>query len=83
MWKAQDPLSNRGTWKYMVDEMRRALGHPTASTTRAEASAFARERDQPIGAAARTPKAVKPMREHAAASESLELALHEQGGAAR
>jgi hypothetical protein len=35
-----------------------------------------------IGAAGRTAKARKPMREHAAANESLKLALHEQGGAA-
>jgi hypothetical protein len=79
--KAQDPLSNWGTWKHLVDEMRRALGHPTACAARAEAAAFARERHQPIGTAARTPKAGKAMREHAAADESLKLALHEQGGA--
>ena len=77
--KAQDPLSNRGAWKHAVDEMCCALGHPAAAAARAKASAFARERDQPIGTAARTPKAGKPMREHAAASESLKLALHEQG----
>jgi hypothetical protein len=65
----------------MVDEMRCALGHPATAAARAEASAFARERNQAIGTAARTPKAGKPMREHAAADESLELALHEQRGA--
>ena len=79
--KAQDPLSNRGTWEHVVDEMCCALGHPAASAAWAEASAFARERDQPISTAARTPKANKPMREHSAANESLKLALHEQGGA--
>jgi hypothetical protein len=79
--KAQDPLSNWGTWKHVVDEMCRTLGHPTAAAARAEAAAFARERNQPIGTAARTPKAGKAMREHAAASKSLKLALHEQGGA--
>ena len=80
--KAQDPLSNRGPWKHMVDEMRCALGHPAASAAWAQAAAFTRERDQPIGTAVGTPKAGKPMREHAAADESLKLALHEQGGAA-
>ena len=79
--KAQDPLSNRGAREHMVDEMRCALVHPSASAARAEATAFARKRNQPIGTAARTPKAGKPMREHAAADESLKLALHEQGGA--
>jgi hypothetical protein len=61
--------------------MRCALGHPAATAARAEAAAFARERNQPIGTAARTPKAGKPMGEHAAADESLKLALYEQGGA--
>ena len=61
--------------------MRRTLGHPAAAAARAEASTLAGERNQPIGTAARTPKAGKPMREHAAANESLKLALHEQGGA--
>ena len=80
--KAQDPLSNRGSREHVVDEMRRTLGHPAATAARAEASAFARKRHQPIGATAGTAKAGKPMREHAAANESLKLALHEQGGAA-
>ena len=35
---------------------------------------------QPIGTAARTPKAGKAVREHSAADESLKLALQEQGG---
>jgi hypothetical protein len=65
----------------MVDEMCCALGHPATAAARAEAVTFARERDQPIGAAVGTPEAGKAMREHAAASESLKLALHEQGGA--
>jgi hypothetical protein len=65
----------------VVDEMCRTLGHPAATAARAEASAFARKRNQPIGTAARTPKAGEPMREHAAANEALKLALHEQGGA--
>ena len=79
--KAQDPLSNRGPREHVVDEMCRTLGHPTASAAWAEASAFARERNQPIGATVGTAKAGKPMREHAAADESLNLALHEQGRA--
>jgi hypothetical protein len=79
--KAQDPLSNWGTWKHMVDEMRRALGHPAAAAARAEAAAFTGERNQPIGATVGTAKAREPMREHAAANEALKLALHEQGGA--
>jgi hypothetical protein len=61
--------------------MRRALGHPAATAARAEASAFARERNQAIGAAARAAKAGKSMREHSAAREALKLTLHEQGGA--
>ena len=54
---------------------------PAASAARAEAAAFARERNQPIGATVGTTKPGKPMREHAAADESLKLALHEQGRA--
>jgi hypothetical protein len=61
--------------------MRRTLGHPAATAARAEASAFARKRHQPIGTTVGTAKPGKPMREHAASDESLELALHEQGGA--
>ena len=51
------------------------------AAARAKAPTLAGERNQPIGAAACTPKSGKPMREHAAANESLKLALHEQGGA--
>jgi len=76
--KSQDPLSNRGPREHVVDEMRRALGQPAAAAARAEAAAFAGERNQPIGATVSTAKPGKPMREHAAAHESLELALHEQ-----
>jgi hypothetical protein len=78
--EAKDPLSDRGPWKHMVDEMCRALGHPAAAAAWAKSPAFARECNQPIGTAARTPKAGKAMREHAAADESLKLALHEQRG---
>jgi hypothetical protein len=80
--KAQHPLSNRRAREHVVDEVRCTLGHPVAPAARAKASTFAGKRDQPIGAAARTPKAGKPMREHAAANESLKLTLHEQGRAA-
>ena len=80
--KAQHPLPNRRAREHVVDEMRRTLGHPASAATRAEASTLAGERDQTIGAAARTPKPGKPMREHAAANEALKLALHEQRGAA-
>jgi hypothetical protein len=62
--------------------MGRTRGHAVASAARAKAPAFAGERNKTIGAAARTPKACKAMREHAAANESLKFALHEQGGAA-
>jgi hypothetical protein len=62
--------------------MRSTLGHPAAAAARAKASTFAGERDQTIGATARTPKPGKPTREHSAANESLKLAFHEQGGAA-
>jgi hypothetical protein len=61
--------------------MRGALGHPAASAARAEAATFAGERNQPIGATVGAAKPGKAMREHAASSESLKLALHEQGGA--
>jgi hypothetical protein len=59
--KAQHPLSNRCAREDVVDEMRRPLSHPAASAARAEASTFAGERDQPIGATARTAKPGKPM----------------------
>ncbi len=78
----QHPLPNRGTGEHVVDEMRRTLDHATPSAARAKASAFARKRNQPIGAAARTRKPGKAMREDAAANESLKLALHEQRSAA-
>ena len=80
--KAQYPLSNRGAGEHAVGEMRRTLGHPAATATRAKASTLAGERDQAISAAARTPKPGKAVREHAAANESLKLALHEQRGPA-
>jgi len=79
--KAQHPLPNRRAREHVVDEMRRTLRHPAASAARAEATAFAGERDQTIGATARTPKPGRPMREHSAANESLKLALHEQRSA--
>jgi len=79
--KAQHPLSNRGAGEHVVGEMRRTLSHPAPAAARAEASTLAGERDQTIGAAARTPKPGKPMREHAAANESLKLSLYEQRGA--
>jgi len=79
--KAQHPLPNWGVREDVVDEMRRTLGHPAAAAARAEASTLAGKRDRTISAAPRTPKPGKPMREHAAANESLKLALHEQGGA--
>jgi hypothetical protein len=79
--KAQDPLSNWGPREHVVDEMRGALGHPAASAARAEAATFAGERNQPIGATVGAAKPGKALREHAASSESLKLALHEQGGA--
>ena len=60
--KAQDPLSNRGTWEHVVYEMCCALGHPAAAAARTEASALARKRNQPIGAAARrTPAFDSPL----------------------
>ena len=60
--KAQDPLSNRGAWKHLVDEMGCTLGRPAATAARAGAAGFSRESDQPMGTAARTPKAGKLMR---------------------
>jgi hypothetical protein len=80
--KAQDPLSNRYAWEHVVDEMGRTLGHAAASAAWAKAATLAGKRNQAISAAARTPKAGKAMREHAAANESLKLTLHEQGGSA-
>ena len=80
--KTQHPLTNRRARENVVDEMRRTLGHPAAAAARAEASTLAGKRDQTISTAPRTPKPGKPVREDAAANESLKLALHEQGGAA-
>jgi len=80
--QAQHPLPNRGTGEHVVDEMRRTLGHAAPSAAWATVSAFARKCNQPIGAAARTRKPGKAMREDAAANESLRLALHEQRGVA-
>jgi hypothetical protein len=62
--------------------MRRTLRHPAPSAARAKASTLAGERDQTIGAAGRTPKPGKAVRQHAAPNEALKLALHEQRGAA-
>ena len=75
------PSVESGPGEDMVDEICRALGHPAATVARTKASAFARERDQPIGTAARTAELGKPMGKHAAAHESLKLGLNEQGGA--
>ena len=74
-------MSNRGAGEPVVGEMRRRLGHPAAAATRAKASTLAGEPDQAIGAAGRTPKPGKAVRQHAAANEALKLALHEQRGA--
>ena len=62
--------------------MRRTLGHPATAAARAKAPTLAGKRNQAIGAAARTSKPGKAMREHAAANEAAKLTLHEQRGAA-
>jgi hypothetical protein len=79
--QAEHPLTDWYARKDMVNQMGRTLGHPSPPAARAEATTFAGERNQTVRATACTPKAREPMREHAAASESLKLALDEQGGA--
>ncbi len=53
----------RTAGRYMVDEMRRALGHPPAAAARADRARFARERHQAFRVAriaAEAREAVRP-----------------------
>jgi hypothetical protein len=73
----EHPLADRDGGKHAVDEMRGALRHPPASTTRTEPPAFAGKRHQSIDAAGRTPKPRESAGQAAAREELPELALDE------
>ena len=80
--QAEHPLTDGYARKDMVNQMGRALGHPSPPAAQAEATTFAGERNQTVRATACTPKAREPMRKHSAANEALKLTLDEQGDTA-
>ena len=61
----------------MIDQMRRALGHPAAPAARAEAAPFARKGEQPLEPAGAAAHPGEPVRQHPAAHELVELGAHE------
>ena len=79
--QAQHPLPHVDARETAVDEPGGALGHAPAAAARAEATPFARERDEPLEGAVAAPKAREAVCRHAARQEIAELLLHEFGQA--
>ena len=52
MREAQDPLTHGDIGQYVIDQVRRALRHPSTAATGTEAAALARERHEAIVSAA-------------------------------
>ena len=77
MGKAQHPLAYRNVRQYAVDETRGGLGHASAPAARAEAAAFARERNEPFKGAVAAAEPRKAVLQNAAREEIPELLLHE------
>jgi hypothetical protein len=65
--KAQHPLADRDTRDDVIDAVRGEVGHAFAAAARAQAAAFARQRDQPLTAAARALEATQAVLQDAAA----------------
>jgi len=77
MGQTQDPLAHGHAQKHVVGQVRREHGRPPGSTARAEAAAFAGERDESVRAARRTPETREARRQPAAAQVRGKLLLHE------
>ena len=75
--QAQHPLPYGDGWKDVVHHVRRVLGHPSCAAARTEAPPFAREGDQPVGAACGAPKPRKPACQPAAAQIRPKLLVNE------
>jgi hypothetical protein len=81
MRQAQHPLPHRHIREYVVDQVRRALRHPAAATTRTEATALARKRHESVEAACAAPEPCESTREPPAPQKVQKLLLHEAGQA--
>jgi hypothetical protein len=77
VWQGEDPLPHGDIREDVVHEVRRALGHPPAAATGAEAAPLAGERDQPLGPAGVAPEPGEAAGKEAAAQERIELRLDE------
>jgi site-specific recombinase XerC len=77
MRQTEDPLPDGHVGEDPIDEMRRPLRHPAASTTRAEPPPLARERDQTIQATGGAPESGEAARQTAALQKVPKLLLHE------
>jgi hypothetical protein len=75
-WKREHPLPHRGFGKHSIDEMRCGVGHPSARARRTETTPLARERNQPLFAAALAANPQKTPGEDPAIQERTKLALH-------
>jgi len=73
----QDPLSNRQTAEYAVDEVSGQLAHAAATARRANAS-FAREGHEDLSRTAVTAKTGKAARHLAAGEKLSQLVFHGQ-----
>ena len=75
--ECQHPLAHRDFWNYAIDETGGGIGHSPSSTRGAEPSAFARECDQAVVAAAIAVDADETSGEYAAIKVGAQLSLHE------
>ena len=76
----EHPLSDGHVGRqHVIDEMRRALGHPPSPAARANRAPFARERYQPLERAVPAPHTGEAMGQYPAAKEFPEL-VHDEPG---
>ena len=75
--QAQDPLANGDDGEHVIDQVRRALGHPAAAAARTHRPALAGKRYQPVQPAAGTPKSGEAPGKEPAAQEAAKLFLDE------
>lgn len=80
--QAENPLADGHGGEPVIDEVRRALGHPTPATRRTDRARFARERDEPLGVAGVAAEVCKTSGPDAARDELLEFAIDERRNAA-
>jgi hypothetical protein len=75
--EAQHPLPDRHIRKHAIDQMSGAFRHAAATTARAERTAFARERHEPIESAAGAAEAREATGQPSASKEITECLLDE------